>query len=61
MKVGLQNVETSLQTEMERADDLERQLLSSQSEVNDTLGKISQYQIKERELTEKSRDLVGFI
>jgi hypothetical protein len=61
MKVGLQNVETSLQTEMERADDLERQLLSSQSEVNDTLGKISQYQIKERELTEKSRDLVSFI
>lgn len=61
MKVGLQNVETSLQTEMERADDLERQLLSSQSEVNDTLGKISQYQIKERELTEKSRDLVNFI
>ena len=54
-------MEASLQTEMERAGDLERQLLSSQTEVNDTLGKISQYQIKEKELTERSRDLVGLI
>jgi hypothetical protein len=59
MKTGLQAVEASLLSTTERADHLERQLLSGQSELDDALGKLTQFQIKEKELTEKSRDLVS--